>query len=202
MARSRAGRVPRGPSGSRRQGAGCPAPSAAGHRSAAATGGAVGGDRAGDFRREGGKPRGGRVRSVRGERPPSGADRRGPATGITQRIDSHTFRLLRSTCACAQSTCTKEVVHVVWRSRAGRAAERKLSGGGRHAAQRDRKRRTRPLGPLPASKLPHSIHVTPAGWRPPKERTGAEPVRGHGAAGPDSSCPSEGRVPDCRAPGA
>ena len=45
----------------------------------------MGGNRAGDFQREGGKPSGGRVRSIRGERPPSGADRRGPATGITRR---------------------------------------------------------------------------------------------------------------------
>ena len=80
--RSRAGRVPRGRSGSRPPAAEFPSPAATRHGSASATGGTVHGDRATDFQREGGKPGEGRVRSVRGGRPPSGEDH-------SESVDSH-----------------------------------------------------------------------------------------------------------------
>ena len=100
---SRARRVLLGPSGFRSPAAGCPAPPAAGYGSAAAFGDAVCGSRATDFRREGGNPEGRQMRSVRGERPPSGADRRGFAirTARTAFIPVQAYGM-HVPCACAR----------------------------------------------------------------------------------------------------
>ena len=69
------------------------------------------------------------MRSVRGGQPPSGGYRRGLAMGITRRawiaIHIGFFAYIRF----RAKYLYKEVVYVVWSSRAGRAVEPKLSGG-------------------------------------------------------------------------
>ena len=116
-----------------------------------------------------GLPGGGRKAGERRDAERSGraaAFRRGSAGlghgGRSESIDSHIG--VWSACGPAHPRAAlvrKKAVHAAGRRRAGRAAELKSSDGNRNAAERGRKRRTRPLGPPPASKLPHSMHATP-----------------------------------------